>query len=941
MPPSGLPRNLPQRTPLAAQAQAPYAPPEVVRLSDSAAEEGYDEEHEYGGSNNSPPKYQYEYTTHPSASSYALPYPYPSAIVGPKAQQSTPVKTPSNDDDDNNGAELYSSPFESDPLDVVPAAPRSTTSSSSTSKAAGNGAMTKSRWNLNLKLQLHSPASKSIPSLPAAVAAPRSDHAAAAADDPFPRPSNVPAKHLPVLDAPPVNVDTDVYNHAYNYPLAKQLSPIAELSPGPDSRSASLKFSRSGDGTMGKPSPRAESSAGSGFGSLSANWKEKEKEAMGDVVDRESLKTRTGSMGSVGTVNGNTRSRAGSVTMGAVPPGGPQNASPGGSLGSELTRPSPIYSSPFITRHLNRTVSQTSSKSDSQPQGQVPQPQAQAPSLSIAPGSRPNTGNSSAPASGREVPQTPILPGTATTTPTGTMYTPTSTLQTPVAQTPITPGTGGGGLVIQPLPVAVTTNSLPPQVGQSTLPKIPSLPVMSPIDLRFSSIGSVAPRSSREIHMSRHSKVASTSRQGLGKVERLPVIEGSVEGFFEEEVETEESDGEEYEEDEYEDEEYDLESLHAESFVTAGTNEDTSNDKQHAASEVLDPELGVELATLSKEGHSPARSVTSGLPSAPGSNSGSIRSLHNAVLGDRASPPTPGSATGESFIHRRWDRDAALSLGRISSSPATFRTKGRSSRWPFRLFSSSSLSAASASHLTPAFWAFWLGFVFPVLWLVGGWHFTNAGELPPKVTVWEWYFWNSHWSIEGFRLMMERLLLCCRMRKIRRANTHKEDTTVGADHAQRRKGKRRSNPHSNVRAGKIYPALPRWVAERQTTDDGRMRLNDPKRSLRGISFGYPFISRPPGSQDSFGIPTPSAIAAPSSPGLRRFLAILDKPNRLLDLMYGVKLTEVRGRPESGRRMFDPWIQRCRYAFCYGLALIVVGLCTASVYLIVVNTKKLQ
>jgi len=58
------------------------------------------------------------------------------------------------------------------------------------------------------------------------------------------------------------------------------------------------------------------------------------------------------------------------------------------------------------------------------------------------------------------------------------------------------------------------------------------------------------------------------------------------------------------------------------------------------------------------------------------------------------------------------------------------------------------------------------------------------------------------------------------------------------------------------------------------------------------------------------------------------------------VLYGVRLVEVRGRPESGRRMFDPWIQRCRYALCYALLLLAVGLCVACAWLIVANTRQM-
>jgi len=115
-----------------------------------------------------------------------------------------------------------------------------------------------------------------------------------------------------------------------------------------------------------------------------------------------------------------------------------------------------------------------------------------------------------------------------------------------------------------------------------------------------------------------------------------------------------------------------------------------------------------------------------------------------------------------------------------------------------------------------------------------------------------------------------------------------------------------------------------------------MRLNDPKRSLKGILFGYPFISRPPSS--SHGSSTLSSSTSPGSSlsVMRKVLNWIEKPNRVLDQLYGVKLREVRGRPESGRRMFDPWIQRCRYAFCWIMLAVAIGLCTSSVYLIAVN-----
>lgn len=386
-------------------------------------------------------------------------------------------------------------------------------------------------------------------------------------------------------------------------------------------------------------------------------------------------------------------------------------------------------------------------------------------------------------------------------------------------------GTGGGtvNVNVQPPPGAVVAITPPVSTGNatprgaSTLPKLPSVPTFSAIDLRFSMLGSVSPR----------------DRSSRVKVDKLPVIDGSLEGQREEEEE--------------EEAEYERQSLHAESFVTAG-----------------EVERGLESGeTLNREG-------------------------------------------GESFIQRRWERDEDLEPGvggALSSSPrtTTFRAK-LESHWPFK--------ESRSSKLTPAFWTFWVGFVFPVLWLVGGWHFTNAGEMPPKCTVWEWYFWRNGWRPGRWLVWLRGCI-----------GRRRDSVDSRSGEAQRRTGARRL---SSVRKGKVYPALPRWVAEKQSTDDGRMRLNDPKRSLRGIQFGYPFIAR--------------SSSVPSRPGW--LLRVIRVPNRVLDQLYGVKLREVHGRPESGRRMFDPWIQRCRYAFCYAMLLLAIGLCIASVYLIILNTRNL-
>ena len=637
--------------------------------------------------------------------------------------------------------------------------------------------MTKSKWGLKLQMQLRQLQGHSA-SMGADTTISGSGTAVDTEIGGGQFPSNLETSLAPIA------VDTDIHSknayhhhqHSNKYPQLKQLSPIAEqeyVSPRPSPHSnASLVW---------KADPEASEKTG-----RNRNGGEE-----GDERAR-TVSGRTVSMGSSVNAAGN----AAGTGLGV---GGSRTTS--GAIDSFTKGPSP-----FITRHLNRTVSQTSSKSDS------------------------------------------VTPHTTTNTPTHSQPT-TPRMEGVVPSYVRHIGRGGGGVRGEPTSVNVNVQAPPgaivattppvstahaaSQSPASTLPKLPSVPTFSAIDLRFSMLGSVSPR----------------DRTSRGRVDKLPVIDGSVEGHREEEEE---------------EEEYERQSLHAESFVTAGE---------------------VELEPM-------------------GSESG--ETLHRE----------PVEGAGESFIQRRWERNEDLEPGvggALSSSPrtTTFRAKFES-RWPFK---------SGSSTLTPAFWTFWLGFVFPVLWLVGGWHFTNAGEMPPRCTAWEWYFWNRTWKWSPKGWMRE----CFAKGRVRES----EDSGIRFGEGQRRKRARRS---SSVRKGKVYPALPRWVAEKQSTDDGRMRLNDPKRTLRGIQFGYPFIARPPTSQHSY-----RSGSVSSRPMLMR---ILTAPNRVLDQLYGVQLREVRGRPESGRRMFDPWIQRCRYAFCYAMLLLAAGLCTASVYLIIVNTRNL-
>ncbi|KAG5644681.1 hypothetical protein DXG03_007981 [Asterophora parasitica] len=363
----------------------------------------------------------------------------------------------------------------------------------------------------------------------------------------------------------------------------------------------------------------------------------------------------------------------------------------------------------------------------------------------------------------------------------------------------------------------------PPSRSASTTPAEP--PTIPPLNLTPPFPG---PHPSRE---------GPPLRPRRSVIDPMPTIAGSSESAADDESEIEEGD---YGED-------DLESLHAESFVTAsGVPPAASIGSIHSmhdndySTDIERGDIHMDIADVSQA------TVNSGdIPFTP--TAGTLPSAHSGEP----------SITTERIL-QRWERDAGFGSG---SAVVTFRTKRH---W--------------LASTTPAFWAFWLGFICPFLWFVGGWHFTHLGEQPPKLSVWEFYFAR----------------LCCRGKRLK-------DTSHGA------KGK---EPQGQARQAR----LPRWVTEKQSSDDGRMRVQDPKRSLRGISFGYPFVPRRRPSVDGVGQPQ----HVWRTRVIRRIGSILETPNRLFDYFYGVRLREVRGRPESVRRVFDPWIQRCRYAFCYAL-----------------------
>ncbi|KAG6895367.1 hypothetical protein C0992_001629 [Termitomyces sp. T32_za158] len=383
----------------------------------------------------------------------------------------------------------------------------------------------------------------------------------------------------------------------------------------------------------------------------------------------------------------------------------------------------------------------------------------------------------------------------------------------------------------------------------------------------------------------------------------------------------------------------DNESLHAESFVTASGEEVTrvhvreyrneDGEMEEVEMDIADAEDAPYQASIdgesthslnpdrdNEQNHSTTSLHASSEPAFP---PGAAYNNINDSSNTNAMTNSNSRSITSSFVPLRWD-DVPL-----GTSVVTFSARPKpASIWTW------------LADRTPAFWAFWLGFVFPVVWFVGGWHFTNVGECPPKVGMWEFYFFGNG----GYVWRRVRAVACFGRRR-------KAEWAVGSDVEQGKmgnwKGKEKAEVvEDEVRNGqkeqqKQGPKVPRWVTEKQSSE-GRLRLQDPKRSLRGISFGYPFVPRPVSARRRTSAST--ALAQPER-WRQRVMRIITKPHRLFDCFYGVRLREVRGRPESRRRVFDPWIQRCRYAFCYALFALCVGLCVACTLLIVFNTRQLN
>ena len=309
------------------------APPEVVRLDSNDVPYPRPQR---------PPTVYHDGPGHASYATYAT-HPYANGISNPSLYADYPYQTSHNDEDDQH--EIYASPFGHSDDDedgffreLHPSQIRTITPTPT------------SRWG-GLKLHTASPFSQSTLHVNGLVFPPPPDTTSSHHLPPagiFP-PSLRPG--TPPLPA----VNTDVYNHAYSYPLAKQLSPIAEqdyFSP----------ISMRGlPGSAASASPGADSVLNFGFG----NGNGKERTTVEGDKDRErdwergSTRTRSGRAGSVGSVKApamTSASRSGSLSMREGTSTNSNPSSSGPTTGFEVTRkfyrPSLVHSQTNSYTHI-------------------------------------------------------------------------------------------------------------------------------------------------------------------------------------------------------------------------------------------------------------------------------------------------------------------------------------------------------------------------------------------------------------------------------------------------------------------------------------------------------------------------------------------------------------------------------------------------------------
>ncbi|KAJ8517687.1 hypothetical protein ONZ45_g5158 [Pleurotus djamor] len=277
--------------------------------------------------------------------------------------------------------------------------------------------------------------------------------------------------------------------------------------------------------------------------------------------------------------------------------------------------------------------------------------------------------------------------------------------------------------------------------------------------------------------------------------------------------------------------------LHPDSFLTADSMNEASSTPTPRGTRPEAPPMDMDITEVptTEEHHTTSQPASLYENPFQGDHRGG-RSGRTVSLAGSA----PLSPTESGFIHTRWDRDVALGSGGVA----------------FPRVKKQRLS------YTPACWMFWLCFLCPPLWFVGGWYITIFAEAytfrDPED---DWHWWG----------------------------------------VRKRDARKRKKQMQQAQ-------LPQWMLEKQQTSDA---ASSTRRALRGISYLYPFVARP------VEYPAPRG---PFMSATMRILSTLGKANRIFDKIPYVKLVEVDGERESERRIFDPWIQRCRYAWCWFFAL---------------------
>jgi hypothetical protein len=305
-------------------------PPEVVRVDSNDAP--------YPRPQRPPTVHHDDPSHHASYATYDA-HPYANGISNLSLYANYPYEHQTSQNDEGVQHEIYASPFghSNDDEDALYRGPHPTHTTRTITP-------TPSTPRGGLKLHTASPFSQSTLQVDGLIFPPPPDTTFH---------HNLPSGVFPPSlqhGTPPIpTVNTDVYNHAYSYPLAKQLSPIAEqdyFSP------ISV---RGLSGSASSASPGADSVLNFGFGNGSG--KERMMTAEGDKErdsERGSTRTRSGRTGSVSSVKAPAMSSASGSGSLSVKEGisTSSNPSPSGTtIGFEVTRKfSSSFAFPFTLK---------------------------------------------------------------------------------------------------------------------------------------------------------------------------------------------------------------------------------------------------------------------------------------------------------------------------------------------------------------------------------------------------------------------------------------------------------------------------------------------------------------------------------------------------------------------------------------------------------------